>query len=62
MNTNGAAGLGRRTLRQVNKLRLSFVAFEIKGKVWNSEEKSEILVAEVQGVDNITRGQCMEKD
>lgn len=56
MNTNGAAGLGRRTLS------LSFVAFEIKGKVWNSKEKSELLVAEVQGVDNITRGQCMEKD
>lgn len=62
MNTNGAAGLGRRTLSKITELRLSYVAFEIKSKVWSSKEKSEMLVAQVRGVGNITRGQCLEKD
>ena len=49
MNPNGGAGLGRR-MSLVNELRLGFVAFEIK--VWSCEEKSEMLVAEVKGLDD----------
>lgn len=53
---------GKRTVSQVNKLRLSLVAFEVKRKVWSSREKAEMWVAEVKGADNITQGQCMEED
>lgn len=41
--------MGRRT-SQVNEFRLGFVAFKIKVKVWSSEEKSDILPAEVKGL------------
>lgn len=62
LNTNGAAGLAKRTMSQVNKLRLSSVALEVKRKVWNSREKAEMSAAEVKGADNITRRQYMEDE
>lgn len=61
MSTNGAAGLGRRTLSPVGELRLGSVAFELKVEVW-SEKKSEMLVAEIKEVTAITRGECMEEE
>lgn len=44
----------------IDELRVGFVAFEIKVKIW-SEEKSEMLVPEDKGID-ITGGERTEGD
>lgn len=61
LDEHRVAGLQRRTVSQVEEHRWGFVALEIKVKVW-SEEKSDVLVAEVKGVDDITQGECIEED
>lgn len=48
MHPRGVAGLGRRA----SLPRLGLVAFDVKVTVWSSEEKSEMLVAEIERLDD----------